>query len=65
MEVRVLKLGRTSINFAYRVFKEGENDPRIVGQNVTVCLDMDSFQKMEIPLWLRGLLEKRLGDSTD
>jgi len=60
VEVRVLKLGRTSITFAYRVFKENENDPRIVGQNVTVCMDMDSFQKMEIPDWLRRLLEEQL-----
>ncbi|CAB1077681.1 hypothetical protein D1AOALGA4SA_5467 [Olavius algarvensis Delta 1 endosymbiont] len=63
VEVRVLKLGRTSITFAYRVFREGDSDPRIVGQNVTVCLGMDSFQKMEIPVWLRRLLEEQLEES--
>jgi 4-hydroxybenzoyl-CoA thioesterase len=61
VEVRVRKLGRTSITFGYRVFKEGEADPRIVGHNVTVCLDMDNFQKMEFPDWLRQLFEKQLG----
>ena len=61
VEVRILKLGRTSITFGYRVFKEGEDDPRIVGHNVTVCLDMDNFQKMEFPTWLRQLFEKQLG----
>jgi len=61
VEVRVLKLGRTSITFGYRVFKEGEEDPRIVGHNVTVCLDMDNFQKMELPAWLRQLFEQQLG----
>ena len=61
VEVRVRKLGRTSITFAYRVFKEGEDDPRIVGHNVTVCLDMDTFQKMEFPDWLRQLFEEKLG----
>ncbi len=61
VEVRVRKLGRTSITFGYRVFKEGEADPRIVGHNVTVCLDMDNFQKMEFPIWLRQQLEKQLG----
>lgn len=60
VEVRVRKLGRTSITFGYRVFKEGEADPRIVGHNVTVCLDMDNFQKMEFSTWLRHLLEKQL-----
>ena len=61
VEVRVHKLGRTSITFGYRVFKEGEADPRIVGHNVTVCLDMDKFQKMEFPTWLRQLFERQLG----
>jgi 4-hydroxybenzoyl-CoA thioesterase len=61
VEVRILKLGRTSVTFGYRVFKEGEDDPRIVGHNVTVCLDMDNFQKMEFPTWLRQSFEKQLG----
>ena len=58
VEVCVLKIGRSSITFGYRVFKEGETDPRIVGHNVTVCLNMDSFKKMEIPDWFRKLLEQ-------
>jgi len=65
VEVRVRKLGRTSITFGYRVFKEGEADPRIVGHNVTVCLDMDNFQKMEFPTWLRQQLEKQLGRKSE
>jgi 4-hydroxybenzoyl-CoA thioesterase len=65
VEVRVRKLGRTSITFGYRVFKEGEADPRIVGHNVTVCLDMDNFQKMEFPDWLRQLFEKQLGSLSE
>lgn len=60
VEVRVLKIGRTSVVFGYRVFKEGESEPRIVGHNVTVCLDMDNFQKMEFPIWFKQLLEKQL-----
>ena len=60
VEVRVLQLGRTSITFGYRVFKQGEADPRIIGRNVTVCMDMDTFQKMEFPSWLRRLFEKQL-----
>jgi 4-hydroxybenzoyl-CoA thioesterase len=57
VEVSVLKVGRTSIKFGYWVFKKGETEPRIIGHNVTVCLDMDSFQKLDIPDWLRQLLE--------
>ena len=60
VEVSVLKVGRSSIVFGYRVFKQGESDPRITGHNVTVCLDMDSFKKLEIPEWFRQLLERQL-----
>jgi hypothetical protein len=35
--------------------------PRIVGHDVTVCLDMESFQKMDIPAWLRQLFEEQHG----
>ena len=61
VEVKVLDIGRSSIAFGYRVFKRGEGDPRITGHNVTVCLDMDAFKKMEIPGWFRQVLEKGLG----
>lgn len=60
VEVNVLKIGRTSIAFGYRVFKAGEADPRIVGHNVTVCLDMDSFRKVPVPEWLKPRLEQQL-----
>ncbi len=60
VEVSVLKVGRTSITFGYRVFKKGETEPRIVGHNVTVCIDMDSFEKQAIPAWLRQLLEQQM-----
>ncbi len=58
VEVLVQNVGNTSITFGYRVFKKGDVEPRIVGQNVTVCLNMDTFKKMEIPDWLRQRLEK-------
>ncbi len=60
VEVCVLNVGRSSITFGYRVFKQGGSDPRITGRNVTVCLDMDTFKKMEIPAWFRQLLEQQL-----
>ena len=60
VEVVVLKVGRSSIVFGYRVFKQGESDPRITGCNVTVCLAMDTFKKMEIPAWFRQVLEQQL-----
>jgi len=60
VEVRVLKVGRSSIVFGYRVFKQADSDARITGHNVTVCLDMGAFKKMVIPTWLRQLLEQQL-----
>jgi 4-hydroxybenzoyl-CoA thioesterase len=61
VEVCVRHIGRTSIAFGYRVFKRGEGDPRIVGHNVTVCLNMDSFEKIPIPEWLKQRLENQPG----
>ena len=58
IEVAVRKIGNSSITFGYRVFKEGQLAPRIIGHNVTVCLNMDTFKKMKIPDWLRQRLEK-------
>ncbi len=60
VEVGIREVGRTSITFSYRVFKQAESSPRIKGCNVTVCLNMDDFKKMEIPGWLRQLLERQL-----
>jgi 4-hydroxybenzoyl-CoA thioesterase len=60
VEVNVVRLGRTSITWKYTVYVEGEADPAIEGSNVTVCLDMDTFNKCEIPDWLRQKLEKLL-----
>jgi len=57
VEVTVQNIGNSSITFGYRVFKKDESEPRIVGHNVTVCLDMDTFKKIEIPDWLRQRLE--------
>jgi 4-hydroxybenzoyl-CoA thioesterase len=60
VEVEVLTVGRTSITFGYRVFKRGEKEPLVEGHNVTVCLDMDSFKKRDIPDWLRQRLETQI-----
>lgn len=58
VEVGVRAVGRSSIVFGYRVFRQGETEPRVVGHNVTVCLDMERFTKREIPDWLRERLER-------
>jgi 4-hydroxybenzoyl-CoA thioesterase len=60
VEVSVLNFGITSMTFGYRVFKQDEDKPSIIGHNVTVCLDMDTFNKKDIPDWLRQRLEKQI-----
>lgn len=54
MEVRVIDVGRTSITWGYRGFR-GEKDEELVveGHNVTVCVRPDSFEKIQVPGWLR------------
>jgi 4-hydroxybenzoyl-CoA thioesterase len=60
VEVSVLKIGKSSITFGYRVFKQDEDQPSILGHNVTVCLDMGTFKKKDIPDWLRQRLVQQL-----
>jgi len=60
IEVGVVKLGRTSITWKYTVYVEGVSEPVIEGSNVTVCLDMETFKKREIPYWLRTKLKNFL-----
>jgi 4-hydroxybenzoyl-CoA thioesterase len=60
VEVSVSKIGKTSITFEYRVFKEGEDKPWVFGHNVAVCLNMNTFKKKDIPDWLRQRLEKQI-----
>jgi 4-hydroxybenzoyl-CoA thioesterase len=61
VEVRILSVGTSSLSIGYRVFKKGEREPRIVGHNVTVCINMDTFEKIEIPDWFRRKLEMQMG----
>jgi 4-hydroxybenzoyl-CoA thioesterase len=42
VELRVPKLGRSSIELAYRVFAEvGEDEPRLAGRTVCALMDLD------------------------
>ena len=56
VEVGVRDIGSTSISFSYRVFKPGNRAPLIVGYNIVVCMDMERFEKIRVPDWLRQTL---------
>ncbi len=58
VEVRVLKIGNTSITWGYKVYRAKEPEQVVTeGQNITVCMNMDTYEKQDLPAWLRTLLE--------
>ncbi len=50
VEIKVLRVGRTSVTWGYK----GYNGQALAveGQNVTVSMNMDTFEKTETPAWL-------------
>lgn len=58
IEVGVESIGRTSVGWRYRVFRPGEPEPAATARIVTVNLDLDSFEKVEVPDWLRTKLDE-------
>lgn len=57
IEVGVEKLGRTSVSWLYKVRTRGSDTVHAVGRVVTVNIDLDSFEKRQIPDWLEEALE--------
>lgn len=57
IEVVLESVGRTSVGWHYTVYRRGHPEVHAVGRVVTVNIDLDSFEKREIPAWLREKLE--------
>jgi len=54
IEVTVVNVGRTSITWGYRGYRmAGEEEMVVEGENVTVCVHPDTFEKTDLPEWLR------------
>ncbi len=61
MEVSVIHIGQTSITWGYKGYRAGDEGGLVVeGSNVTVCVKTDSFEKIDIPGWLRQGLKTHL-----
>ncbi len=61
MEVRVVRMGKTSITWGYKGYREVDGEAVVVeGQNVTVCVKPETFEKISVPGWLREALEAHL-----
>jgi len=57
MEVRVISIGQTSITWGYKGYRKAEKEEIVVeGNNVTVCVRTDTFEKIDVPEWLRKSL---------
>jgi acyl-CoA thioesterase FadM len=54
MEVRILKMGQSSITWGYRGYLHEDGKTVVVeGNNVTVCVRTNTFEKVDVPPWLR------------
>lgn len=60
VEVAIESIGNSSIVWRYRIFRPDEQQPATTARVVTVNVDMDSFEKVPVPEWLRRLLEPHL-----
>jgi len=61
MEVSVIHLGQTSITWGYKGYQAGEAGRLVVeGSNVTVCVKTDTFEKIDVPEWLRQGLKTQM-----
>ncbi|MGZ3604321.1 MAG: acyl-CoA thioesterase [Thermodesulfobacteriota bacterium] len=61
MEVRVIHIGKTSITWGYKGYRTNDREEIVVdGQNVTVCVKTDTFEKIEVPQWLRVALTNHM-----
>lgn len=58
VEVVVRAIGRTSVTWTYTVYRRGEDEPVAACTSVTVCLDLDRYEKRDLPAWLRTALEQ-------
>jgi 4-hydroxybenzoyl-CoA thioesterase len=53
MEVSVINIGQSSITWGYKGYRKDEEELVVEGQNVTVCVRTDTFEKIDVPEWLR------------
>jgi 4-hydroxybenzoyl-CoA thioesterase len=53
MEVRVIHIGQSSITWGYRGYRGDDEEMVVEGHNVTVCVKTDTFEKIDVPEWLR------------
>ncbi len=68
VELRVLRVGKSSIDLEYRVKARGESELRVQGKTTVVCMDLDEAHEgfrssMALPEFLRAAIQAFMGDS--
>jgi 4-hydroxybenzoyl-CoA thioesterase len=58
IEIKVVHVGKTSVRWAYKARRTSDEQVVVEGENVTVSLHMDTFEKIETPEWLKQDLLK-------
>ena len=53
IEARVERVGTSSVSWRHRLFRNGEAEPSVEAEIVTVCMNIETFAKIPIPDWLR------------
>jgi 4-hydroxybenzoyl-CoA thioesterase len=53
LEIEVVRVGGSSVEWRYRFWLPGEDEPATEARVVTVLVDMDDFTKRPVPDWLR------------
>ena len=61
IEVTVPRVGESSVEWSYRFLHRGDATPAAESRVVTVCVEMDTFQKTPVPAWLRERLAAAAG----
>lgn len=56
IEMEITKIGTTSVEWKYRIYRLGESEAIAKSRQVTVCTDLDSFKKKAFPEWLQSRL---------
>lgn len=54
IEVAIESVGASSLTFRFTFFRSGEEEPVAWARVVTVCLDLERFEKRPVPAWVRG-----------
>lgn len=60
--VRVARVGRSSLTFAFETFRKGENEILITGELIYVNVGIESRKSAPLPDELREEIRKREGD---